>query len=136
MSISWNAALEIGVEKVDEQHKQLFVALNDLIEAINNGHAMEKVNSLLGFLGGYVVQHFSDEEEIMRDAGYPDLESHQKIHSDFVVYFGKISDRIENDGLNDELVIEIKKKLFDWLWNHIGKVDRKLGLFIKNKETG
>lgn len=37
MAYSWTADLETGNAKIDDQHKQLFVAINNLLEACSKG---------------------------------------------------------------------------------------------------
>jgi hemerythrin len=39
----WDDVLATGVAKIDEQHKQLFAAVNSLIDAIEEGRGNEEV---------------------------------------------------------------------------------------------
>ncbi len=130
MSNLWNKSIEIGVDLIDEQHRELFERFDSLINAINMGEGSDKIEPLMGFLGEYVVTHFNDEEKLMDKAGYPEIDNHKILHHDFVKYFSDVSDKIVEDGVNDQIAHDVKKKLFDWLWTHIANEDKKIGCFI------
>lgn len=58
MNIEWNDKLAIGNSEIDGQHKELFTKFNVLLEACKQGKGKEEVNTLLSFLGEYVVSLF------------------------------------------------------------------------------
>jgi hemerythrin len=72
MAYQWDSSLETGYEKIDKQHKQLFAAVNNLMEASGSGKGDAAVMETLDFLTGYAIKHFSDEEQLQLDYDYPD----------------------------------------------------------------
>ena len=52
----WNAGLETGIPKIDEQHKELFRQIETLMDKTNSDRLQETID----FLGNYVVKHFND----------------------------------------------------------------------------
>ena len=56
--ISWDARLETKHTKIDEQHKALIQAFNDLHVAMKQGKGKEEVGRTLTFLKDYTVTHF------------------------------------------------------------------------------
>lgn len=78
MTIGWRDDLLTGVAEVDDQHKELFRRFGELLTACNQGKGGEEVLRLISFLDDYVVKHFTAEERIMRQHGYPDYLEHKQ----------------------------------------------------------
>lgn len=133
MSISWKEDLSIGVEQIDSQHKELIGRIDDLFEACNNGKGKEEVLKVIDYLGEYVVTHFSDEEGLQKKYGYPEYNNHKQMHTQFIKDFEVLKGNLDKDGVSPSLIIKMNKLLIDWLLNHIKKVDKELGAFIKSK---
>jgi len=55
------------------------------------------------------------------------------LHTQFIKDFGVLKDSLKMDGVTPSLVIKMNKLLIDWLLNHIKKMDKELGAFIKDK---
>ena len=58
------ADLVTGNTLIDSEHRQLFAAVNDLMDACSQGHGRDKIQSTVQFLSDYVVKHFGDEENL------------------------------------------------------------------------
>ncbi len=121
--IEWTDAYSVQVPEIDDQHKQLVNIINDLGSAMALGHSNDVMKGILGRLGTYVVEHFASEEAIMRQAGYPDLAHHIKIHETLVAKFHHVVE--DFDAGNPRASSETLAFLQDWLVNHIQKVDKK-----------
>ena len=70
MRVQWSDDLTTGIDKIDNQHKNLIIKVNELLQAINAGKGKRQIGSMLEFLGEYVVEHFSTEEEYMKEYNY------------------------------------------------------------------
>jgi len=79
----------------------------------------------------YTNYHFRQEEEYMKEIGYPDIVAHKRLHTDFDDQLYNYHRMIRNGELvlNTELISIIK----DWLLNHILKVDMKYRAFLAGK---
>lgn len=135
MGIQWRESLAIGVEEIDNQHKELLHHFDRLLEACEAGKGMQELKKLLEFLNRYVLTHFSDEEELQRRHGYPGYDAHRKEHDSFVVRIKKLQAEVDGEGVAVYHVIETNNLLFKWLINHISKVDRELGRFLISVKT-
>lgn len=82
--LSWHAAYECGNPVIDEQHRGLFADANHLLVAVLSGRPEAEVAALVNTLVRDVLQHFKDEEVIIRAAGYPHAAEHAVIHSTLV----------------------------------------------------
>jgi hemerythrin len=133
MSITWREDLAIGVEQIDNQHKELFTRIDGLFEACNKGKGKEEVTKVIDYLGDYVVTHFSDEEALQKKYGYPEYNGHKMLHTQFIKDFGALKGSLDNEGVTPGLVIKMNKLLIDWLINHIKRTDKALAAYLKEK---
>ncbi|MBL0224240.1 MAG: hemerythrin family protein [Geobacteraceae bacterium] len=132
MGIEWRESLSIGVDEIDNQHKQLLSHFDRLLKACETGRGIDELRNLLGFLDGYVLHHFSDEEGIQRQHGYPGYEAHKKEHDAFITRLKALRQEIGRDGVALHHVVETNNLLLKWLIHHISTVDVQLGRFLKN----
>lgn len=133
MAVQWTQDLATGIEEIDNQHKELFNRINALIDACSKGKGKEELSGVLNFLADYVVMHFGAEEERMKALAYPDYEAHKKQHDGFIADFLDLKQKLEQKGPTVDLVIKVNHFLFDWLINHIRKMDKVLGAFLKTR---
>lgn len=129
MSIEWSASLSTGVGWQDGHHKELFKRINRLLDAMALGHGRQEVGRLFEFLDEYIVYHFEAEESAMAAHGYPAASSHATEHRNFVDDIGALRDEFSR-GVSSGLVIKVQRQVVDWLVNHIGGPDRRLGEFL------
>ena len=132
----WKERYKIGVEEVDQQHKELFNRLNDFLQVVRSEEAMEKkvaeIEKTLSFMGEYVVVHFDSEEEIQQQHNYPDYEEHRQTHERFKKEIMEFKQEFEADKCNEELVMEFSGKLLTWLIHHVAGADQKIGEYVDN----
>jgi hemerythrin len=81
----------------------------------------------------YTDFHFSAEEKVMADQGYPELEDQQQQHAEFKATLDNILLDLREDGPTDELAKSINVFLLNWLINHIKGSDQKLGAYLNEK---
>ncbi len=120
-AFEWQASYSVGVAALDDQHKVLIDLINRLDEAERGSGDLRDVMDKLDW---YVHQHFSLEETMMRDAGYPDLEAHIAEHRDFATWLRSSQSHMATGGLNTGILAKtISDHLKDWLKQHILVVD-------------
>lgn len=132
--MKWTDDLSVGVELIDSEHKSLINAINDLFDACAKGMGRKKISETLVFMQNYVKTHFSDEEKLQRESGYPDYENHHKLHETFIKRVDEYSDRLEKEGASIALVADFNSFVTEWLINHISREDKKIGLHILQKK--
>ncbi|MCD6282245.1 hemerythrin family protein [bacterium] len=131
MYIKWSEDLSVGVELIDEQHKEMFNRINRLLRAIGEIGGAEQVVATADFLQEYVVKHFAAEEEQMVLHGYPGLASHKEHHEYFRGQVEDLRQRLAEHGPDEKLLIEAQELLVNYLRDHILQVDMLLGRFLK-----
>lgn len=130
MRLEWDNNLAIGVNEIDEQHKELFRRFDKLLEACNNGVGKEEIGNLLFFLDDYVQTHFRDEERLQVAHAFPDYPTHRVAHRGFVERLGQLKQDLHGDGASLSVIITTNTMLMDWLVNHIAVMDKKIGAHI------
>ncbi|HEX8042184.1 bacteriohemerythrin [Candidatus Deferrimicrobium sp.] len=128
----WTERWSVGVDTIDAQHRQLFDAINTLLQVEGKPAARDLVK-VLDFLEEYVNNHFGLEEIYMRRLSYPGFPSHKGEHVAFINDFYDLRDEYDNDGATPELADKMGRYMGDWLVNHIGKVDKALGAFLRDR---
>ena len=139
MAYQWDSTLESGYEKVDNQHKQLVTALNNLIAASADGKGDKAVMQTLDFLTGYAIKHFADEEQLQVDYNYPDYLNHKRIHDEFKSVVNDFIQRVMKEGPTVELIDLVSNSVGAWLLNHIKGDDFRMAAFVQaadQKATG
>lgn len=131
MAIQWRESLSIGVEAIDDQHKELLQQFDSLLSACKEGKAIGELVGLLDFLSGYARTHFNDEEAIQRRHRYPEYEDHKKDHEAFIVRIKALQKEISEDRVAVHHVMETNSMLLKWLTTHISVVDKRLGNFLQ-----
>jgi hemerythrin len=135
MAYQWDSSLETGHEKIDNQHKQLVAALNNIIEASQQGKGKDEIFKTLDFLTGYTIMHFSTEEKLQVQFDYPDYLIHKRYHDEFKITVGDLTKRLVDEGPTEEMVGLVTTTIGNWLLNHIKGDDFRMAAFVKSKET-
>ncbi|MGD2079894.1 MAG: bacteriohemerythrin [Nitrospirota bacterium] len=136
--MQWTQALSVGIDIIDEQHKELLEKINDLVEAIRSHTCKYKIGDVVKFLEDYVVFHFGEEEKFMIGFGYPGYEHHKAQHEEFMRNIERIKEILptleggRKPGSYD-LSVETNQLVVDWIIEHISQVDKSLGKFLSGK---
>lgn len=128
----WTNDLNTGNTMIDNQHKELIKAINDLINACSQGKGRIKIKETLDFLNNYVYRHFGDEEVLQLKYKYPDYTNHKKLHDGYKQVVKDIIAEYESNGSSVALVSKINTSIGGWLINHIKKEDVRVATHIKN----
>ena len=133
MAIEWSEDLATGINEIDNQHKEIFRRINGLLDACNQRRGKEEAGSVIRFLDDYVVTHFSGEERYMTMHNYPNYTSHKEQHTVFIKNLSALKGQLEKEGTGVHIVVATNHMVVDWLKNHIRRVDKVLGTFLKTK---
>ena len=78
----WQEAYQCGEPAIDRQHRQLFDLGNNLFKAAAEELATtETLNIALDGVLAHIAMHFADEERILAEHGFADLEAHRLAHA-------------------------------------------------------
>ena len=120
-----------GNTLIDEQHKQLFDAINALLEACSQGKGRDSLKTTTKFLYDYTAKHFADEEKLQLASKYPDYTNHKQYHEGYKKVVRELMDQLEKDGPTIVLVGKVNTAVAGWLINHIKREDVKVAAHIR-----
>ena len=120
--VQWDETLSVGVREIDAQHQKLLSLINELHESMKEGKSREMLDQVVSRLKDYARTHFSTEEKLMRQTGFPGFEEHRVQHDKFIE---KVLDfELEmSEGRTSPL--EVARFLMDWYVRHVKGTDRK-----------
>lgn len=136
--MEWNESLSTGIEIIDNQHKELFNRINELVAAIKQHICKYKISDVINFLEEYIHLHFGEEERYMQMYDYPEYKHHKAQHEKFISNFQELKKELikleggKNPG-SYELSVETNQIVVDWILDHVAKVDRRLGIFLQDR---
>ena len=130
-TFKWTERLSVGDERIDSQHKQLFAIAGELVDAVAEGHGEETLKETFKRLKDYTEGHFNDEEDYMRELGFPDLELHAAEHALMFMRVRSLWNMIQED--KDISAAGVAGFLEDWIADHIMKKDVRVGAFARDK---
>ncbi len=111
--ISWKPEYEVGVQAIDEQHKQLFAMLDTLTRPDEEISLTEMVLQL----GRYIETHFAFEEALMQKHAYPRMADHLLQHKDLMAQYHSMTDGMSG---NDPLAVaKTRMVVYAWFTRHI-----------------
>jgi len=123
MEIIWKDEYRIGVDIIDEQHKEFIEILGELLVACEGPRVEENLKKLIDQLQDYANKHFAFEERCMREFNYEEAEEHAKEHLLFRQQILSIKEKY-NRG-DHILQYDIFDLMQSWLKNHVTGEDKK-----------
>jgi hemerythrin-like metal-binding protein len=117
----WSNRIVLGVSEMDAEHKILVDRINDFIDAMAV-RSQDRMRQTFKAMGAYAAEHFADEEVYMAKIGYPQLDSHKKIHERLLAKVSQYGHEIESGDFEYKKVAAF---LRNWLVSHIMGVDTK-----------
>jgi diguanylate cyclase (GGDEF)-like protein/hemerythrin-like metal-binding protein len=123
LHLAWQEAFECGDPTIDTEHRELFGLANVLIDAAAHGQAEPaRFRSALGALLTHVAKHFADEEAILAEHRYADLEQHKRAHAGLLRRADYLKVRVESGQADLGSVVEFLAQ--DVVARHLLAVDR------------
>jgi hemerythrin len=126
--LNWSRDYQLGHAVVDAEHRRLFDLINDFHYSFLTSRDLGEVRRLLNALVRYSETHFRNEEQLMAEAGYPDLERHKEIHAGLFETIFVLQEKLEAGAVKMES--ETVAFLRTWLTEHITEEDKAFGRFL------
>ena len=127
--ITFTKDLELGVPKIDAQHRDLIDKINKLSSMGAHSFSKEETKKTIDFLGQYVINHFRDEELLQVKSNYPKYPMHKELHQKFIQDFTKFSSDFDVTGPSPQFTLELNKVIITWIVRHIKNVDIEFGKY-------
>jgi hemerythrin len=130
---TWNDSYSVGISSIDGQHRKLFDTMNEPHASMSKGTARETTGRLLQDLLAYTRTHFSNEEAMLANVGYPQLDQHRQLHR---VMTGRVAEFSARFRRGDAaLSVHMLTFLRDWLSDHILREDRSYSGWLAQRDV-
>lgn len=130
--LKWTHDLNIGIDVIDSQHQRIVDYINALYDA-NQTQDREQVGVVIEQLIEYTLSHFTFEEELMEEAGYPFSRAHKRVHE---LFARRVTEFQQRFSLGDEVADQLITLLKTWLINHIRRDDADYANLVKENLVG
>ena len=119
----WHTTYSVDNEELDNHHKRLFNILNRLYENCMGTEFTNTLDPIVEELVSYSNDHFSAEEQHMRDIGYKDIDKQISEHRSFTQRALQLKRVADKNDL--ELTKELIVFLGSWILKHVMEEDKK-----------
>lgn len=119
---TWDSIYSVGVDLIDQQHKNLFAIANRFHDAYTTRQEHALLVATFGELLDYTVTHFADEERMLREFNYPDFARHKVNHEKLIALVQGYQQRLER--AESGIGLAAMNFIQTWLNGHVLGMDR------------
>jgi len=127
--VKWNSSLAIGIEAIDNQHRQIFEHLLALENSVAKRDPWHIVRFLLSQLAEYMKFHLAVEEAMLEIVRYPQHTDHCRAHGRIMEQIAELESQLQKTGSETNLV----KFFEDWFIRHVLSDDRQYADYVKKE---
>ena len=127
--IKWSKNYLMGIDKLDEEHKELFRISDQIYNKVmergdDAKYRLFLMNETLEYMLRYVKRHAKGEEIYMREIGYAGYEFHKMLHDEFYnMLLKKKADIVKRNECSKKEIAELVGDGIGWLLEHITTED-------------
>ena len=129
----WDESFLIGIEELDQEHKQLIEDINRLHDELA-GNQESEIRKWLGEICARMQAHFALEEHVMKEHGYEFFDEHKREHEDLLENCTAYMLQYINDASTSPSS-SFEDSLKHWVLNHIVTSDKKMSLMVQETKS-
>ena len=133
--ITLSKDMEIGISKIDDQHRELINRINAVIAMGARSVSKEETRRTIDLLSDYITLHFGDEELLHRQSNYPKYEWHKGQHQLLRESYKKIEQEFAEIGPSPKFTLDLSKSIIDWIVRHIKSADVEFGKYYNAQKA-
>jgi hemerythrin len=122
--IEWNDEFNLGIEKVDSEHRALVTLINGLHDAVSAGAKRADIVQGISEIYSLVSAHFLREEAFMRETRYMAYAEHKEDHEVLLDDLREILEDVRAGGAYTES--RLSADLQYWFSEHFRTHDARL----------
>ncbi len=128
-NFSLSDAYLIGNDLLDAQHKVILSYMAKIYTCFLSKKKKEELFELVDRLDAFCKLHFLEEEQVMDEMGFPEIDAHKTEHALFVTHLENFIGRYEelNTVKNIDELLFLKK----WFLEHVAVYDKKYARYGK-----
>lgn len=136
MRAEFSENLVTGNELIDSQHKELIDRINKLLDSCEAENGKVTAVNTLDYLADYTDFHFSAEEKLQQEIGYPDYDKHKAQHEGFKKTIAELDEMLqEEEGPSAAFVSKVEENVIKWFYTHIEGFDRSVAEYKNMREN-
>ena len=132
ITLKWSKSISVGIEEIDQQHRDLFSIINDLIHIYKQPGHRNEILRILHAMMKYTERHFSTEDEFMTLYEFPKYLDHRKEHTDYLSKINVFLDGYEKG--QDDLPKDMLMFLTTWWRDHTSGSDMDFAIWVKSRK--
>ena len=123
--IKWSKNYLMGIDKLDEEHKELFRISDQIYNKVmergdDAKYRLFLMNETLEYMLRYFKRHAKGEEIYMREIGYAGYEFHKMLHDElYNMLLKKKADIVKRNECSKKEIAELVGDGIGWLLEHI-----------------
>ena len=114
--------MSVDIKEIDDQHKKFIEIMAEIQTAVDANLDRSVIGAVLIKLYGYAHYHFGTEEKYFAQFFYEEGAQHRAIHEKM---FDRVRDYRRRYEQGEDVAVEVMNFMFNWLVDHIEKVDRR-----------
>jgi hemerythrin len=130
--VVWDERYTTGIQLFDDQHRELIGFTDELFRSCQAGdvQASAAFKKTAHAAVDYVKRHFSAEEKMFENIGYPLAAEHKKQHESFIK---RVLEGVQQfEGGKTFVPLAFARFLREWILTHIAVHDKQYAEFIQN----
>lgn len=120
---NWELKYSVGIQSIDNQHKEIFKLFNRLLQALKQEQASSVTTQIILELEQYAVMHFQKEEFFFQRFAFSGTADHIKEHQLFIQKVTSLKSDLKTGKI--ALTFELLNFLKEWIEHHIMVVDKE-----------
>ena len=133
VNLVWRKDLESRHPEIDRQHQELFSIANQLINLSIDGRQPDEITFTLDRLLEHTAAHFSFEESVIKEAGYPEAKRHADIHHELLAKARRLKEACRKEMLKATAFFTFFTD--DVVLDHMLHEDRKFFSFLREHNS-
>jgi hemerythrin-like metal-binding protein len=127
--VKWNNSLAIGIEAIDNQHKQIFEYLLAIENSVAKRDPWHILRFLLSQMAEYMKFHLAVEEAMLEIVRYPQRAEHGQAHAKIMEQIAELEKQLQKTGSGTDLVNFFE----DWFIRHVLADDRQYAAYVSEE---
>ena len=133
--ITLSKEMETGIDKIDEQHRELIARINAVTAMGTYSVSKEETQKTIDLLGEYIVKHFSEEESLHQQSGYSKLKMHRELHQTYIKEFQMLKKEFIANGPSTRFTLSLNNSIINWIVRHIKSADVEFGKYYRGQRA-
>jgi hemerythrin-like metal-binding protein len=131
--VNWEDHFSVGSSDLDRQHRHLLKMCNKLGAIVSDGAESQEddFHEVLHELAEYSRQHFMNEEHILEQVGYPNLQEQRRDHLEYTKQIAMVSYLAATMEISDK--VGLQRFISNWWTEHILLHDMQYRDFLLSK---